>query len=74
MTQFYLTFVELLKVTFYKKKPYLSKLLNELSNMLCISRFETVDLITKHRATCRRVLILVDLLKVTFIQNGFYIL
>ena len=36
--------------------------------MRCVSRFETIGLITKHKATCGRVLTLADLLKTTFLQ------
>ena len=41
------------------------------ANMWCVSRFETIDLITKYKSTCRRVLILAGLLERTFLQKYF---
>ena len=71
ITQFCLKFVEVLKVSFYKKKFYSRKLLNKYFNMWYVSRFENIGLITKYKTICRRVLILVDLLKTTFFQKCF---
>ena len=40
-------------------------------NMLFVSQLETIGLNTKYKATFWRVIILVDLLKTTFIQKCF---
>ena len=39
--------------------------------MWCVSRSETIGLITVYKATCRRVLILEDFLKTTFLLKCF---